>query len=249
MESPAQSGRRGPRPLWGFGLAGWLLAPVAIALLAVWLMGYDLRFHLLRFIINAWGWEALVWFVTTFLAGHYLSLFSPQFGTYSLTYALIAMHLANPRVRAREFFVVVLCALVLPVLPFVAISLHLMGTRPLLVTLNHDMVVAGGDLVAAAVFGWISRRIWVFAALAALAIGEGAFSAGVTSTGVYIGTSMRYGACLLWHALFAAVLIGWALRSRRTIPQWCCQRCGYDLRGSPGQPCPECGAAAPLAAP
>jgi hypothetical protein len=41
----------------------------------------------------------------------------------------------------------------------------------------------------------------------------------------------------------AALLTGFAARSRRRIPPGHCPHCGYDLRASP-QRCPECGAAA-----
>ena len=47
-----------------------------------------------------------------------------------------------------------------------------------------------------------------------------------------------------WHLAIAAALFHWAFRSRAGIhPPHCCQACGYDMRGSAGVACPECGKA------
>lgn len=46
---------------------------------------------------------------------------------------------------------------------------------------------------------------------------------------------------LPWGVLCAGVaaLLWW--RTPRVFPAGCCQRCGYDLTGVAGAPCPECG--------
>lgn len=49
-----------------------------------------------------------------------------------------------------------------------------------------------------------------------------------------------------WHIGVATALLTWAIRDRmRPAPAWACQACGYDLRGSQGGWCPECGVSGP----
>lgn len=49
---------------------------------------------------------------------------------------------------------------------------------------------------------------------------------------------------LSWHLITGAGLFLWAVRERRKpLTFQTCSRCGYDLRGLGGRPCPECGGA------
>jgi len=49
----------------------------------------------------------------------------------------------------------------------------------------------------------------------------------------------------LFHPAILAASLYWAISARRAHkPAWACQSCGYDLRGSPTTPCPECGSRA-----
>ena len=51
----------------------------------------------------------------------------------------------------------------------------------------------------------------------------------------------------LWYAAILIPLYVWAIRQRRMQrPAWMCAACGYDLRGSRGNTCPECGHARPM---
>src|SRR5438094_906693 len=47
-----------------------------------------------------------------------------------------------------------------------------------------------------------------------------------------------------WLTFPAAVcLLGFVIRRTKPVPKGCCQGCGYDLRGSTGARCSECGRA------
>jgi hypothetical protein len=57
---------------------------------------------------------------------------------------------------------------------------------------------------------------------------------------------------MIWFALPLSLVAGWMwwmeLRGRTREFRGCCLRCGYDLSGSGGGVCPECGAAVPVEA-
>lgn len=60
----------------------------------------------------------------------------------------------------------------------------------------------------------------------------------------WIGTPwMEPLAVLAWHPLTSFGLLWWAVdaRLRPIRPPHFCRRCGYDLRGTSGELCPECG--------
>lgn len=50
----------------------------------------------------------------------------------------------------------------------------------------------------------------------------------------------------LFNPLLLAASVHWGITARRALkPEWACQACGYDMRDSPSEQCPECGAHAP----
>jgi hypothetical protein len=77
----------------------------------------------------------------------------------------------------------------------------------------------------------------IYAALAWQPVITGSFS---NDWSGWLG--LRY----LWSAAIGGALMWWAISARRIVrlPHEC-QACGYDMRGSPPDRCPECGAASP----
>jgi hypothetical protein len=60
------------------------------------------------------------------------------------------------------------------------------------------------------------------------------------------GTTFTFLTVPLWPAaLVLAAPSAWFWLKRRLRPKHACRRCGYDLRGSVGPACPECGAPPP----
>lgn len=54
-------------------------------------------------------------------------------------------------------------------------------------------------------------------------------------------------ATVIWHALFLAAMMRWAIAHRRSYSERACWHCAYDLTAhDPASSCPECGNAIPL---
>jgi hypothetical protein len=72
---------------------------------------------------------------------------------------------------------------------------------------------------------------------------------GVTTPGelrfTYSGMAIPYWCAMLATALLPVLYLAGARRRAKRRALGLCDRCGYDLRASPGR-CPECGATAPL---
>src|SRR5262245_63139651 len=89
---------RPAKPLWGFGWVGWCLLPVAAVLAWVYFSGYDLRFHVLKFIADWRGINTLFWFVTGPLMHQYFGLRTPGLSVLGLTYVWVAFWIVPRRV-------------------------------------------------------------------------------------------------------------------------------------------------------
>lgn len=244
-------GTRTEKPLWGFGVTGWVLLPVALALGAAWITGYDLRFQLMSLIIDVWGWPGLVRFVTAVLPAHHFAVQAPEFSPVSLAYVLAAMQVYPRRLGWWWYVAVVAAAVGAPLLGWATPRWWLawgsaLGSPGFLCTAKW--------LGAAAVLGllWaMTGRLWTGVALCAV-MGTSIAMSGWLLQNRALGPVelwvAQWPAPIVWHLALGGVLLGWAVRERRaTRPPWECPACGYDLRGCGAAICPECGAcSAPL---
>jgi hypothetical protein len=105
--------------------------------------------------------------------------------------------------------------------------------------------VIGGNAFAtvlSAVLLWRATRSWVPVAGCA----AGLLVAGVGFEYFLLPQTDRlevmWAASLAWNACVFASLMAWAhqCHPKKEVPGRC-SACGYDLRGTPGRPCPECG--------
>jgi hypothetical protein len=233
---------RPAKPLWGFGWAGWCLLPVAVALAWAYFSGYDLRHEMLRLITDRFGIRPVFWIVTRPLVHQNFGLTQPGLGLWSMVYVLLAMRLYPGRLWAGWWAIMPVWAVCRaevfywlmagsgnaafgPILTGLGISLA-PQLRALAYCLAIDLVLLGG-----------LTRSWAVAGTAMV----------ISLVSIVIWSNATTPAHILaasvaWHAVAAGALLWWAIRARMNLPRpHECQACRYDLRGSAGTVCPECG--------
>ncbi len=225
------------RPILGFGPAGWAAAALLAALVGAILLGVDLHQELQRLLMFRGSYSPWVYyFQYVHLSQRYACYELPLFGVGTLLYLLPALHVSGVRRLAWRAAVVTAWCLVAPTLwvscelggpinRFIGWSFAhaspglLLGVAScsLLWLVTGSKFVAGATLLPT-VAAWIAIDQWNWFSTHLNAVNPG------------------------WHGAMAAILLAWAIRSRRAQPPaWACLGCGYDLRGSPGGLCPECG--------
>ena len=96
--------------------------------------------------------------------------------------------------------------------------------------------VAATSAISAWVLGWVTRS-WL--PVAGCVVGYVATGL----TGKYLtDADLEVLLAVPWNVCVGGSLVLWAVLARRAIrPEWHCEKCGYDLRGTVGRVCPECG--------
>lgn len=235
------------RRWWSMGPVGWGLCVPLAGLVWVAATGYDLRHQLLWVIHEVGGWPATVFFTTRVLVGHWFSLTGPSFGGIELAVVLLVLHFSARPIRWWRYALLVAWALTEPALVWMMPRAVLQsptwyplrspiawigvlrtavgaGTGPVLGIVTRSWRVAGLISTAALICYWVHHDVSPASWLPWPVWTEWA------PKFVYIG---MVGGTLAW----------WVWDQRRRIrPEWACQACGYDLRGTPGGAvCPECG--------
>lgn len=252
---------RPPKPLWSFGPRGWVLLPVAIGLAVVLFSGIDGRYHVLRAIQWSFGTDAMLWFVTVGLPFHAADAGMPpfglppgaRFGLVTLCLTLVAMAVHPKWFSGWVYLAVVALGFLAPPMQ-VQLSSWISRALAPGATLGEwqrlvALAVAGiMVMIATATVLWIvsrSRPVLFFAVVTGIIAAW--LRAESWSDGWLLGPSAVPLALLLdwaWNPALFGLLLWWAVQARRRWkPPWACTVCGYDLRGSLGGPCPECGPA------
>ncbi len=251
-----------PKPLWHFGWAGWTLLVVAIALGVVYFTGYDLRTLLMTIIAERLGIPALFRFTIYGILAHGLAFgTTPPIPVFTVIGAWCV--LPGVAVHPRRFgYWRGLCLLLVSVtLPGVWLYL-----RSVVGAWFVDQPGSPGEPWASACGAFVSMSsvallgalmvlLLYRARLVALALVlVGLFGAWITIEfdWTFAGGELLLPRTLSWMgfawigwafnpAILAASLY-WGIAARRAWkPAWACQSCGYDLRGSGADICPECG--------
>ncbi len=246
------------KPLLGFGPAGWVLTPIAIAIAACWYLGIDLRNKLFWLITDTLGVDALYWVVSRWLPWAWFQLSEPVFSPICVAYILVLCHLSPRRVAWWKYgllgaWCVLVPALAVPayrVLPGMSTSgwaAALLGAADLIGTGAMLWLVVGRwRILSVALIGMVlGRASWVV-------LTEAAATNGLMLT---VTRELYWGSLLLYHASIAGSLLWWVSDSRRARRRsaTACPACGYELAGLPaggdGIQCPECGLNVPLFTP
>lgn len=234
--------------LWGWSWRGWVALLVLVAMLAAMARGVDLRFQLQRLMMPL-GWGAQSWFAGEFLASLRFGAESLAAGPITLCWMLIALHVSPIRRRGATYgAMTVLCAS-LPwcwwksTAAMMAAKFTFGGLLPTAPWVN-GVFAMNGVLSYVAVLGvlWAAAGSWRLA-LAMM----GAAVVLIMPSGHIMFTRLTSGQMLVYvvgvNAVLCSMLMWWGVRARRRAwPAHVCRGCGYDLRGIPGDVCPECGA-------
>jgi hypothetical protein len=234
------------RPISGFGPWGWALLPIAVFLTYCICGGYDLRFGVMQWWSDRFGWQSmLVTMIDWTIFPQSFSAWGPVCNVVTLIPVLVAMHL-QPRSYPRWVWpALVLWCLVNPLLWW---NWHKIGFG-LVRSDALDMYVAVQLAIFACVVAWLMGSLRV--GLVVLLVGGA-----VAILNRFLNSASRsrsfaewmnwccYGGAAFWHVGLAAVLVGSSMvRYRRALrEQWRCAGCGYDLRGLGADVivCPEC---------
>lgn len=254
--------KHAPKPLWGFGPAGWVLLAIAVALAVCLITGYDLRFQLIRLIGAVFGVQAMTWFVAAlemyaFDLLDYPLLPSPLLGIPAMCALLIALQIHPQRVSWWKCALVVLAGVATPLRSVLAMKWFYPMFAPVGVLFDpratSDAVGAATvilALITAVVVGIVCRSRLLAAGFLILGIWSVVDNMEMTRqvhglSPLVPGLDVLGSAIYMrpaWQVCAWALPLTWAIRSRvRWRGPGLCPVCGYSLRNLPTPRCPECG--------
>lgn len=233
--------------LWGWSWRGWIALAVLGAILVAMARGVDLRFQLQKLIMPL-GWGVQAWFVGEFLPSLRFGAEMGAVGPVTYCWMLLALHVSPIRGRGTIYAVLGMLSTALPwcwwkaTAAMMAAKFTFGGLLPTAPWVNGGFAM-NGVLSYVPVLGvlWAATGSWRLA-LAMM----GAAAALIMPSGHIMFTRLTSGQMLVYvvgvNAVLCSMLMWWGVRARRRVwPAHVCRGCGYDLRGIPGDVCPECG--------
>lgn len=153
------------KPLLGFGPAGWILTPVALALATGWYLGIDLRRRLMWIVWQTLGIDAVYWITARWLPFAWFQLHEPVFNPIVLAYLLLLCHFSPRRVAWWKYALAAAWCLMQPALfsPVVNFARAHIGDIEWGVLLEGLI-----DLVGTGFLLWLVVRSWCMVSVALL---------------------------------------------------------------------------------
>ncbi|MFM9995520.1 MAG: hypothetical protein ACKVU4_06915 [Phycisphaerales bacterium] len=251
------------KPLLGFGPAGWVLSVIAVALAIVLVTGYDLRHGLLWLVNYTLGADAMMWCYSPFIAMHHLDLMlggppGMKFGVVTMCCVFVTMQVHPRRFGWWAWALVAACGILGPVLFHYGhrwadelIPQRTPGYDPaqgaMVMFAAHTAIgLVIAPLVGLALRSW-GAGLWLLVLSLAAAVwmwdaGHALHKLPRRVVPINPFDSAVVWVWWAWNPVVFGGLFVWAIRARRRwTPPYTCSACGYDLRGTPSGPCPECG--------
>jgi hypothetical protein len=232
------------KPLWGFGIMGWLALPVLLALVVIVLAGYDLQYALIWTLGDLFGAKGAIYYVLGFQAGLYFSMGDVGFNILDVMVVWVAAAVYPRRVSRVALVVLLLWT-------FAMSNLYVRGwVRSLIFddptrawpAQNSDVIILSFVLamITALILFWITRSLRTAAAVFLLqAVGVSVYVVANLSTQPI---DVRWYFTVPWHMALASIVFTWAIyHRRRPSDPDSCPSCGYLVAGSNQAQCPECG--------
>lgn len=232
------------RPIFGFGWGGKVAVLILLALCCALASGIDLRYQLMRGLLEAGGIGPVYWLASVALPAHHFAATDPMFSLVTVALLLPVLHRLPRRGLGWRAAVVGAWGLAGPVVWF----LNFAGLLPLPfygasgatgAAVNNTVITA--VVLWAVTGGWVTPAASLLAAVVLWTMYQNEVPIPIPGAGYFVFSAA-------WHAVVigAAWFECWRLVRRLPGPADC-PHCGYDLAGVTAE-CPECGRARAAAA-
>ncbi len=232
------------KPLWGFGILGWLALPVLLALVVIVFTGYDLQYSVIWALGDLFGAQAAIYYVLWFQAGLYFSMHDVGFNILDVMVVWVAAAVYPRRVSRTALMLLVVWTFAMSNLYVRQWVRRLIFDDPSRAwpTQNSEVIISSIVLAAvtALLLYWITRSPRTAAAVLLLQ-GVGVSVYVVADLSNRPIDDLWYFA-VPWHMALATIVLTWAIYHRRhPSDPASCPGCGYLVPGSNQARCPECG--------
>ena len=249
-------------PILGFGIAGWILVLVLLAVIVMIVTGYDLYSAIMWPIANVFGGQSVVEITIyyVFFSVQYAASLQPTPTVVTLGVLLPCIWVSPSRsFRKTLLALLVVQSVLFPLWVYLRshVPLSSIGSGNLGFFTSLSGVVTFEFLLHFVIAGVIylhtrSKSLVSIVLLTWLWYGLPAyldfmFHIDFSWIPVIPNVAEIPVAAVLWHAALFAVFMRWAILKRRDIRESMhCWHCNYDLTAhNPANPCPECGNAIP----